>query len=267
MRQGLPIISLIFELTSFRYQGGSALNDSLYYGQVDCFQRALAINPKALMLLRFELTDGHNTVVDPASSGQTDKLFDQVVEMLPNSSLFESGCSAIGDWRRCASITDAWVNDTSVTLQLMLRQLDQRFPGTIFGVQLTQLSTGEWMYPHNIGSTYPDYSPSAQQEFCEQAWPHTQGCIVDPHPTAANVTHPFAGSMPTAQQRSNATYGSQFVTADTAVGGSVVATQQYFAGRVASAIAALARGVKNVSEGKAWVSAYYGYLFHSSVTP
>jgi hypothetical protein len=52
--------------------------------------------------------------------------------------------------------------------------------------------------------------------------------------------------------------GTQFVTADTAVGGSVIAAQQYIAGRVASAIAALARGVKNVSGGNAWVSAYYG---------
>jgi hypothetical protein len=231
MRQGLPIVSLIFELTSFRWQGGSALNDTLYYGQVDCFERVLAVNPKALMLIRFELTDGHNTIVDPASSGQSGKSFDQIMEMLPNGSIFESGCSSKDDWRRCASITDAWVNDTSVTMQLMLRQLDQRFPGTIFGVQLTQLSTGEWMYPHNIGSTYPDYSPAAQREFCEQAWPHAQGvtpsatCKVDPDPTAANGTHPFSGSMPTAQQRSMATFGTvtyvvgtylQFVTADTA---------------------------------------------------
>ena len=33
-------------------------NNTLYYGQVACFQRVLAVNPRALMLLRVELTDG-----------------------------------------------------------------------------------------------------------------------------------------------------------------------------------------------------------------
>ena len=86
-------------------------NNTLYYGQVACFQRVLAVNPKALMLLRVELTDGHNQIVDPASSGQG-HLFDEIQLMRPNGSVLPTGCSSDTDWRRCASITDAWVNVT-----------------------------------------------------------------------------------------------------------------------------------------------------------
>jgi hypothetical protein len=37
------------------------------------------------------------------------------------------------------------VNDTGVALGSMLKEVDARFPGVVFGVQLTTLSTGEWM--------------------------------------------------------------------------------------------------------------------------
>ena len=108
---------------------------------------------------------------------------------------------------------------------------------------------------HNEGEGYGDYSPSAQAEFCAQAWP-TNG-VAGPNASCR---------VPSTSARNVPNFGNQFVTDDTSAGAAVVAYQTYFANRVATAIAGLARKVKTVSGGKAWVSAYYGYLLHSPGT-
>ena len=106
------------------------------------------------------------------------------------------------------------------------------------------------MIAHNEGEGYGDYSESSQREFCKEGWDVAAG----PRSSC---------KVPTTAQRNEATFGNLFVTADTEQGTAVVAYQRYMASRVASAIAALARGIKQETGGRAWVSAYYGYLFHS----
>ena len=136
----------------------------------------------------------------------------------------------------------AWLAKAQTQLAGLMRLLDARYPGKIFGIQVNNLRTTEWFLPgawspfgnvKSFGTQFADYSNSTALAFCG-----SPGCLPSPTERA------------TAQPGTNV-FATQHAAAFNA----------YLSARSVDAISALAQTAKSVSDGKAFVGSYYGYLF------
>ena len=147
----------------------------------------------------------------------------------------------------------AWLDCASGHLSRFMALLDGRFPGKIWGVQVSNLVTTEWFLPGSCTSgsacfELGDYANSTRDAYCasigQTHW-DDDGC-----------------EIPTPAERINGVAGS--------AGAGLLATSNsarfaaFLATRTADAIAALARVTKVASNGKAFFATYYGYILELS---
>eukprot|EP01006_Ploeotia_vitrea_P054688 TRINITY_DN67918_c1_g1_i1.p1 TRINITY_DN67918_c1_g1~~TRINITY_DN67918_c1_g1_i1.p1 ORF type:complete len:665 (+),score=30.96 TRINITY_DN67918_c1_g1_i1:84-1997(+) len=150
------------------------------------------------------------------------------------------------------SVTKHWIAACQQRLLAMLQYLDSTWPQRIAGFHLTGMHTGEWFYP-GIGDAgwqhwFADYNDDVAQWYCNTT---TKQSAADPQQKC---------SIPTASQRASANWGNSFVV------GAQTGTENNFnlflsQHVVRSAISALAKTCKTVSQNKMFVMFFYGYLF------
>lgn len=152
----------------------------------------------------------------------------------------------------CASPTGAWATAAAGQLKKLLRAADAAIPKKVAGVQFVGLSTGEWELPHDdfvyTNGTF-DYFPAYGQQMRKE-WCASRG-------------EPAGCHVPTAAVRDAPDAGNSFLT--TVNGSNAVAFANFTAQTVASTVATLCEAAKDVSDGKLFTSAFFGYIINSAV--
>jgi hypothetical protein len=232
---GVRLISVELTMGSFL-----AHNMSLTPSARGLLQKVRELAPSSFFVLRVTFYGGVASAENP----------EVVLQSAANETLFPCGCTSIADGLTCASPTARWAATAARQLKLLLRAADAVVPGRIVAVQLGGLSSFEWMLPHppNIpDGMYPDYSNVMRQEWCS-AHAEADGCRV-----------------PTSKERNTPDGGSNLFVGITgnASASQVVEWNNFTAHQVARTISTLAAAAKQVSGGRIFTFAFYGYIFHS----
>eukprot|EP00037_Helgoeca_nana_P020753 m.207255 g.207255 ORF g.207255 m.207255 type:complete len:872 (-) comp25389_c0_seq1:248-2863(-) len=172
--------------------------------------------------------------------------------------------------------SDAWLPAALAQVVPLVRAADAAYPSRIVGVHLGGMESMEWDWPGaysdldglpnstECGSTrafgneltdnyYADYSPAMRMAFCSSP----QNRQPDQVPC----------ELPSAAERDTPRTGNAFVCGASSDPAAVraVAMNQLQAQVMANAIAGLGRALKQLSEGKLLVLAYYGYTLSNSM--
>ncbi|PWU08269.1 MAG: hypothetical protein C5B51_08075 [Terriglobia bacterium] len=157
-------------------------------------------------------------------------------------------------------LSSAYLAQRRQTLRTLLTNLNRRYPGKVLGVHINSLV--EWFMspcftngsPVSCNTSQPNqipyfaaYGDDVQTSFCSWLYQKTgsQSCI-----------------LPTPVERSSTSYGNVFHdVSQKDAEFRAVQFARFLAERTANAVNTLAKEIKDVTQGKAMTSAFYGYTY------
>jgi hypothetical protein len=243
---GVKLFTVVLTMADYLEHGGKLSPDA-----VSMLHKIVELAPDGYVILRMSFEGGATLGMEK-----------NTIMSATNGSTMLCGCSWAGvDGRGgggpngtddCASPTAAWATAAASQLKKLLCAADAAIPHKIAGVQFVGLSTGEWELPHDdfvyTNGTF-DYFPAYGQQM-RREWCESRG-------------EPAGCHVPTAAERDLPDIGNSFLT--TANGSSAVEFANFTAMKVASTVATLCEAAKEVSGGKLFTSAFYGYIINSAV--
>ena len=238
-RAGVRVVSAVLSFVGYAASPEIHPDGSLTPRTMTFLRQLLDQVPDSLLLIRIRLD-----LKPPLESGRR-----------PGSVMLQSILNAshtATDWT--ASPTQAWAARLGNLTARVMVTLDAAFPGKVIGAQILHGVSYEGNYPGawsaaavegkpagSFDHMWPDYSPDAVTDYCRGTARPAGDC-----------------TLPTAAERNTPTLGSTLIAADSAAGASSIAFNRFINIQMASGIAAVGDAIKNVSDGKAFVTTLYG---------